>query len=501
MVFFALRGTTDPEGPLLCDGSATAGTVHLLLDLRKPVAAGVSATATLEVARRLPAGTELAVFAVGDDPRTPRHHVGQLCRPYEDDALQVATAKDGGRERRDCDNLPAQISPALRTAATTYCRERSALARHVDQLEAAADPRVADAYLVEAIAESVRGLAAAPEPRALYVHSDMLQHAPWYSHLDLDWPEWVFEDFAAIPDTDPPSRRADVPAGLRVRVLYVPRIGLTDAPRAQTAHRVFWRRYFDGADLAFESRAPLAVYAATPRMALDSVPRPGPALPGDGEEEGAEAVSALAEVAQERTAAVRRRQEAEQELEAVNRQIEAVAAESRTLDTAHDGLVAQIDDVGRQLASTQAERHRPQAELDNRAPLAPDPPAVRLACDLALHPEFDTILAAERYLGEGTANHGAGQMVVRYAVDAAGGTLDGAAIDTERSSATRPEDFDVLAADAIRFVSGWRFRVDCGPDAAIGPEGQAGTATLTYRQKCVGAPIPRCRTVFAEAAY
>ena len=308
VAFVALRGTSGPDDPLLCDGAVTAETVHLLLDLRKPMAPGVSADATREVARRVPAGAELAVHAVGRDPRDPRHHVGRLCRPYDDDALQIATAKDGGRTRRDCDNLPAQISPALRAAATTYCRERSALAQRVDALDAEAQRRVADAYLVEAIAESVRDLAAGPAPRALYVHSDMLQHAPWYSHLDLDWPEWVFEDFAALPGNGVFAGRPEVPAGLPVRILYVPRAGLTDTPRVQAAHRAFWRSYFDGAELAFETRAPLPAYAATPRMALDA---------------------ALADVAGERQAAARRRQEAERELAAVNREIEAVEAESR----------------------------------------------------------------------------------------------------------------------------------------------------------------------------
>ena len=445
------------------------------------MAPGVSADATREVARRVPAGAELAVHAVGRDPRDPRHHVGRLCRPYDDDALQIATAKDGGRTRRDCDNLPAQISPALRAAATTYCRERSALAQRVDALDAEAPRRVADAYLVEAIAESVRDLAAVPAPRALYVHSDMLQHAPWYSHLDLDWPEWVFEDFAALPDKGVLAGRPEVPAELPVRILYVPRAGLTDTPRVQAAHRAFWRSYFDGAELAFETRAPQPVFAATPRMALDA---------------------ALADVAGERQAAARRRQEAERDLAAVNREIEAVEAESRSLVATYDDLAERVDALGRQLASAQAERRRLAAELDTRPFPAPETPVEpSAACGLVLHPEFDTAMTAERYLGDVAANHGAGRMVVRYAVGAQGATLDGAAVDADRSSATRPEDFDVLARDALRVVQGWRFDVDCGPGGAIGPEGQAGTATLNYRQKCVGAPIPRCRTVFSDAAY
>ena len=476
--FLVLRGTTAPDDPLLCDGAAT-GTAHLLLDLRKPMAAGVSAAATREVARRVPAGAELAVYALGDDPRLLRRQIGRLCRPYDDDALQVATAKDGGKARRDCDNLPAQIAPALRAAAKTYCEERSALERRVDELAARAGPQVPDAYLVEGIEESVRHLAATPTPRALYVHSDMLQHAPWYSHLDLDWPEWGFDDFASAED--PRARRPDVPVAFSVRVLYVPRVGLTDAPRVQAAHRAFWRSYFDGADLAFEARAPQPVFAAAPRMALES---------------------ALADVAGERRVTARRRQEAERELAAVNRQIEAVEAESRALVAAYDGLAERVDVLVGQLATTRVERRRLQAEWDNRPVGGPAPPvAASAACRLALGPEFDTALTAERYLGEVAANHGAGRMVVRYAVDADGATLDGAAVDAERSSATRPEDFDVLAGDALRVVEGWRFRVDCGPGAAIGPGGQAGTATLNYRQKCVGAPIPRCRTVFSDAAY
>lgn len=483
-VFLAVRDATETDDPTprpLCDEGPSPG-AHLLLDLRKPVAAGASSTALQEVGRRVPTGTPLTVLAIGDDPRTPRFFVGRLCRPYGDDALQVASAKDGGTAWRDCDDLPAQISPDLREAATAYCRERSALTRRIDGLEAAAGPRVDDAYLVEAIEESIGELAAMPAPRALFVHSDMLQHAPWYSHLDLDWPEWGFDDFASIPVASAGGARGGMPQGLRVHVLYVPRDGLTVEPRAQAAHWAFWRRYFDGTDLAFETRAPQDVYTATPLMDL---------------------ASAMAEVAVERGAATRRRLEAGRELRAINRAIETAEEQARTLAAAHDELAARVADLGRERLTAEAVRLRLQAELDDRASRASrasDSVVVSsTACALSLRPPLDAALAEERYVGGSTVNYGSGRMVVRYAVDSQGATLDNAVVDPERSTAVRQEHFDVLADDALRIVRSWRFRVDCGPDGAIGPEGQTGTATFIYGQKCVGAPIPRCRTVFSDA--
>lgn len=149
----------------------------LLIDLRKPMRAAPPSSVFVEVARGIDTGSELRVFTVTADPVAPRRFVGRLCRPYDHNDLQVSAAKDGSADVRDCDDLPAQLAPGLRQAALDYCAKRAALGRRIDDLAAAASgASVPNAYLMEALEDTVRELAAGTASRKLFVLSDMLQH-------------------------------------------------------------------------------------------------------------------------------------------------------------------------------------------------------------------------------------------------------------------------------------------------------------------------------------
>ncbi|MCY4012715.1 MAG: hypothetical protein OXG82_08380 [Gammaproteobacteria bacterium] len=466
-----------PGAPDPCLDAPDTARAEILFDLTKPVRPGTLATGLLDVSRRLPTGVELHIRAVVA-ANAPTTFLGGLCRSYDNEALQVTTAKDGQAAPRDCQDLPAQLSPALRVAASAYCTRRAAVAGRLEAMAASERP-VDTADLMGAIERSVRELGAG----TLFIVSDMLQHTTAYSHLDLDPTEWAYTDFAAsLPG--PPGPR---PPGLRVHVLYTPRLGLTDAPRASAAHRSFWRAYFDPADVVFEDRAPLPAYVATPRMDIE------------GE---------AAAVAQQRAEIERRYRDAAQELARVLDQTEALTRENRDTAAANETLAAEVADVRRSRLAATAERHSLQDEWASRVASDDDPSwqseslrvAADTACSVRLRPEFAADLDRERYLGGRGANYGAGEIVVRYAVSADGVPLAATlVVDRDRSAATRPQHFAALAADATRLVGSWRFQVDCAPTAGVGTNGYAAEATVSYRLDCVGAPIPACRTMFADA--
>ena len=473
----------------------TGGQNHaaLLFDATKPL--GSAALAVLrDIGPQVSAGRELRVHALVDDADEPEF-LGALCRPYHVDALDVAAAKDGHTGRRHCDDLPAQLAPDLRAAAARYCAERADLAARLEGL-AGPERRVEGAYLMEAVARLLSG-PGVPDP--LFVVSDMLQHAPWYSHLDLDWTEWGFDHFQVAARAHGLPVDASHPAGIghRIRVLYVPRRGLTDAVQVRDAHWSFWRAYFGGAALEFDERRVADAYAVAARMDLDA---------------------ALAQVARDRAAIRRERTDASRTLDAILQETAALAAEQRSARAAVDDLARRVAAVRSERLAAEAEKRRLQtAKADRRDPragrnapaaaevaLSPARPTEALApatCALHLLAPFDQALTTDRYVDDGAANYGAGVVVVRYAVDAAGEVLDdGLVIDAELSGGSRPEHLATLADDALETVRGWRFAVDCGPAGAVGVDGQRASATFTYRQKCVGAPIPRCRTAFDGAS-
>lgn len=257
------------------DRDSATGVAMFLLDFRKPLDASGAATPgrlLRTLTRALPAETELRVLTLTDSPAEPLALLGRLCKPYDSAALQRPEAKDQHGAARDCDDLPTQIGTETRDGATRFCSRRAALERRLDALAAQrwdAGTAVSGAYLVEAMEHVRAELAALPGQHALHVFSDMLQHARWYSHLDLEWRKWRYTDFADLLQSR--KSRLRPPGGIEgmpVHVYYVPRAGVTDRPRQRTYHQAFWREYFGSEELRYHDQDPMAGYRGEPLMAV-----------------------------------------------------------------------------------------------------------------------------------------------------------------------------------------------------------------------------------------
>lgn len=253
-------------------GSEVAHRAVFLVDLRKPVDStyqSLPGDLLGKVSKELPADTELSVFALSAYAEAPRTLIGRMCKPYENGDLVVETAKDWAGSERDCDDLPAQISGALRARAANFCHQREAVRRRLDALAAERRDRPAtDAYLVEALDETGRDLTTSPVPTSLYVFSDMIQHAAWYSHVDVQWDEWDFDSFTAARMAETLSAEPPTPPGadLPVKIFYVARTGTTAREVPQLMHKGFWTSYFGDAAVTFEDQPTMAGFDAEPLM-------------------------------------------------------------------------------------------------------------------------------------------------------------------------------------------------------------------------------------------
>ena len=277
LIVLGLRVQDTLHEPVSLDGACSVGSevAHravFLVDLRKPVDSvyqPLPGELLRDVSRALPVDAELSVYALSAYAEAPRTLIGRMCKPYADGDLSVEAAKDRGGSVRDCDDLPAQISGSLRTSAARFCHQRETVRRRLDALAAEGRGRVAtDAYLVEALDETSRDLAISSVPTSLYVFSDMIQHAAWYSHVDMQWEEWDFDKFAAAREAEtlsgepPPSPGAELP----VKIFYVARAGTTSGQAPQLKHKRFWTSYFGDAALAFEDQPTMAGFDAEPLM-------------------------------------------------------------------------------------------------------------------------------------------------------------------------------------------------------------------------------------------
>ena len=217
-----------------------------------------------DAARELGANAELRVIGGVPDADAPWRELGRVCKPYDNADLQVDQAKDQRAGDRDCDDVPAQLPVAVRDAARLFCDRRDALADRADAFAADVRPTVDAAYLVEALEETVLDLNERPAPRHLLLLSDMVQHAPWYSHLALGWRSWHFDDFVdhreARDRMHGPRPAVD---GIDVTVYLVPRRGMTDPPQAKRALLRFWHNYFDGARISFSDQPTMSSYPAS----------------------------------------------------------------------------------------------------------------------------------------------------------------------------------------------------------------------------------------------
>ena len=526
----------------LYDTSSLSGLLHRVSgDLRMDEEIEVYAIAAQSDSAAVEAGAE-AREAAAAAPML----MGRLCKPYNDADLLVGQAKDQRGVRRDCDDLPAQLPINLRDVAGRFCAARNDLQVRINALAAQAEggDRVPGAELVEML-EGVRGtLLQRSAPRTLYVFSDMLQHAAWYSHFDLDWTQWSSADYLEASVGSSLLQESGLQeSSLDVSIFYLPRQRVTESLRPRNAHQQFWRSFFQGANVHFEDLPALPAYAVQPLMRRD-----GALAARDREEfdrlvaetellqaKIAEARSQLDEI-QRRPAAANADTESaatEAQLRELESVLQAAQQEARPLDEAAPVNVAatpaptpsppsteasevpiQTPDAGLADAADAAQADvavpaaAPQSDVSappvaspsaTEAPTVPPiaetalarvPAAVGRPCVVSLKPRF----LEQLYPDDRRVNYGGGVVVVDYLLDENGATVDTDVVwRREESTSTRPRSFDALAEDALTAVRSWE--LDFVSPTTTCSKRQRQRATFTYRSKCVGAPVPSCRTV------
>ena len=269
------------------DGKRSGGEAVFLFDFTKPLG-GVSAALPGELLRDLTLeferDTEIRAYVLTGSADAPLALLRRFCKPFDTADVQVAVAKDQAGAVRDCDDLPAQVSREVRQSAARFCDVRDALQRRIDVLAANAaqqQHRVAGSYLVEALEDIRMEFHEQPGPHRLHVFSDMMQHAHWYSHLELQPAQWNYEEFSRLlAFHDPLFGQRRQASGVEVDIHYVPRHGQTAEADSGERHRQFWGGYFEGAALAFHEQPPSPAYDARSVAALASeyrAMRPAPA--------------------------------------------------------------------------------------------------------------------------------------------------------------------------------------------------------------------------------
>ncbi len=512
-----------------------------LLDLRKPLDVGqtsLPAALLREMTMELDANTELQVFAVTGTSAAPRRLLDHACKPYDNAELGV----DGAAVAPDCNDIPSALPTSVRERASRFCEWRSRLRGRLEELAIQQrDQPVANAFLVEAIEDTVLDFAEFSGRRSLYIFSDMMQYATWHSqtegiveHIAFVEPRQVGTSFA------PPPRIVD---DLRVTIFYLPRRGVTEDSQTRIDHKDFWRDYFAdfaGTDIEFEDQPVMSAYEAE---SLATEPTEIELLAREREQlrlEQEEIERALAAVERERTALETARQLAAEEREAreaqLRRQEELARAreserevERQRLEAERIRLQEERSEVERRLVAgtlaaqpaedavaresnleprespvasispprsilarsvdpdageETAERAVPHSSVDSSAPGIAH-------CATQLKPEFAT--AGDFYPGNRRVNYGGAVITIRYALDTEGETVDDeTTVVVESSNATRSRFLDALVQDTVELVRSWEFAYTQG-DAC--ERSQVQTAVFRYRSKCVGAPVPKCRTI------
>ena len=235
-----------------------AAVAVLLMDLRDPISGSGRVDDLLrQISRPLDKNTELRVFALSG---TTRDTLDRLCKPYDQSSIDLVTK--GPQPSNECGDLPAQISPEVRSGATGHCLRLQELAARLQRLSGRYGGRGAN-HLMEALEDTLLELAQEGR-KSLFLFSDMLQHSPWYSHIDQDWLNWSYDEYAARRSSLDAQLGGAQPTadGVEVTVYYIPRRGFTDQPRIARAHKRFWERYFGSTEVSFEDQATMDAYAA-----------------------------------------------------------------------------------------------------------------------------------------------------------------------------------------------------------------------------------------------
>ena len=446
------------------DRDVITGSAVFLFDFRKPLDADQAMLPgdllrdlTLDLGR----DTELQVFSLTDSPGAPRARLQRLCKPFDNDELEFEAAQKPGGAMRDCDDLPAGIPDEIRRSATSFCVTRDALQGDLNALAGGAWPEeehVANAYLVEAVEDIRLEFAERPGPHLLYVFSDMMQHAHWYSHLDLDWLDWKYKEFDELLRSHSWLFRQpqDGPA-MSVEIFYVPRAGTTAEPQAKEIHQQFWRHYFDGAEIVFSEQPVMHGYTAVPLMNV---------------------LTELELAVQERAAIERLLLETKQEQEALEREQEELELERAQKAEAQKRRLAERQQELEQARQAEAERQRALREAQSRreqeqllkqqaaeaaaaASQAETSTERTVAADLppcALRFAANEGTLSPDYPRRGRINFGDAEITVRYLVDESGETVDEeVSVVPERSSADQTRYFNLFARAALGKVRTWKF--------------------------------------------
>ena len=318
------------------DVGEITGRVVFLFDFTKPLnapQASLPSELLNDVSLLMERNQELRLFSLTDSQIAPRVLLSRFCKPFANQDLQIKAAKDHGGALRDCDNLPAQLPVDIRESATAFCARREALKFTLDGLaeqDWQEERKVESAYLIDALEDIRLDLAEKPGPHLVYVFSDMMQHAQWYSHLDQEWTDWTYDDFAELMSSQNwvlGNRPRD--SGLQVEVFYLPRRGWTDQPRVREAHQRFWRQYFESASVAFHNQAPAPPYRAEPLMNVLT----------ESEEAARERLvveQLLKEVREEQQELERQREETRRRLQEEQQRLEAERDRLRTAENQRD---------------------------------------------------------------------------------------------------------------------------------------------------------------------
>ena len=261
--------STPPPEPCCCSAWRRSSSIRCRPSRRRP---------SLRTARM----AEIRITTDGDDEKATitvmDNGIGMPAEGAQTDVRALLQLQGEPRRPRIDYHKPAQVLGALRTSAARFCHQREAVRRRIDAWAAQGRGRLAsDAYRVEALDETSRDLAASSVPTSLYVFSDMIRHAGWYSHVDMQWDEWDFGDVSAAREAEMLSVEPPASPGaeLRVRIFYVARAGTTASEAPQLTHKHFWTSYFGDATLEFEDQPTIAGVPDSQhgRADRESVPR------------------------------------------------------------------------------------------------------------------------------------------------------------------------------------------------------------------------------------
>ena len=415
VVFLNEPAQTNVRDSALCplDEGAISARAVLLLDLGKPWnddAAELLAQSIGQVASELPVNAELRVFALSGTAAEPRQSLDRFCKPYDEREL---AAGEG------CGNLPTAL--AEHDAAAQFCARTDTLGRRVARSAARRQGgQVANAYLVEAIEETSLEFAEVSGAKSLFILSDMVQHAPWYSqaeHTPASLNFGAFEQLRSEQSRLVGPRPAPL-ADIDVTIFYVPRSGITEDSRQRQEHKRFWQEYVASAFATapiFHDLPAMPPFEAVPFADLGSAPEAPNAEWENLQREREEAERLLEVVERERVAleearvaALERAEELEREAERRQRELaaaEAAAAaaaaaeaeaEQRRREIAAAELAA-ASPVVQQPAGTSPEALSSPAPADialagaDRESVSDQPPASETAADLAAAPTQDAL--------------------------------------------------------------------------------------------------------------